>query len=79
MDTPKKERLNKMPLPKNKYRKGRTIYSGNELMEYLRKGRWVYLQDKVIHPGRLRRMSLSTVDHFLHQHIISEAIDQWQE
>jgi len=68
-----------MPYPKNKYRKGYTIYGMDTLLEHLRKGKWVYLRDKVLHPGFLIGMTLRTVDGFLTLHLISEAIDQQKE
>ena len=68
-----------MPYPKNKYRKGNFIHDMTELVSRCRKGEWVYLRDKVIHPGFLMSMSLQTVAGFLTAHLIFEAIDQQKE
>ena len=48
-------------------------------MSHLEKGHWVYLRDKVIHPGFLMSMTLKTVNDFIERHLISEAIDQQKE
>jgi hypothetical protein len=70
-----------MPYPKNKYRKGYTIFGMDELIwDHLNKGRWVYLRDKVIHPSIILNMTLMTVRGFMEAHLISEAInarDEW--
>lgn len=68
-----------MPYPKNKYRKGYTIYGTDTLLEHLKKGRWVYLRGKVVHPSFILHMTLNTVVAFLKAHQISEAIDQQKE
>ena len=69
-----------MPYPKNKYRKGYPIFGMNELLwEHLNKGRWVYLRDRVKHPGIILHMNLNTVAGFLEARQISEAIDQQKE
>ena len=68
-----------MPYPKNKYRKGYTIYGMDTLIVHLERGHWVYLRDKVIHPGFLMSMTLRTVNGFIEKRLISEAIDQQKE
>jgi hypothetical protein len=69
-----------MPVPKNKYRKGNTIFDMNTLIwEHLDKGRWVYLRNKVIHPGFLWNMSVQTVQGFINARLINESIDQQRE
>lgn len=69
-----------MAYPKNKYRKGYTIFGMSELLwNHLNKGRWVYLRDKVVHPSIILNMSLITVRGFMESHLISEAIDQQKE
>jgi len=66
-----------MPYPKNKYRKGYTIFGWSSLMyEHLDKGRRVYLRERVIHPGFILNMTLLTVRGLLEARLISEAIDQ---
>ena len=69
-----------MPYPKNKYRKGYTIFGMSELLwNHLNKGRWVYLRDKVMHPSIILNMTLMTVRGFMESQLISEAIDQQKE
>jgi len=69
-----------MPYPKNKYRKGYTIFGMSELLwNHLNKGRWVYLRDKVVHPSIILNMTLITVRGFMESQLISEAIDQQKE
>lgn len=69
-----------MPYPKNKYRKGYTIFGMNDLLwDHLNKGRWVYLRDKVVHPSIILNMTLKTVRGFVEAHLISVAIDQQKE
>ena len=68
-----------MPYPKKKYRKGYTIFGLDDLMTRLEKGQWVYLRDKVMHPGFIRSMTLHTVQGFINARLISEAIDQQKE
>lgn len=69
-----------MPYPKNKYRKGYTIFAMNELLwRHLKQGRWVYLRNKVVHPSFILHMTLNTVAGLLEAHQISEAIDQQKE
>jgi len=68
-----------MPYPKNKYRKGYPIYGLDTLTHLLKEGRWVYLRDKVIHPGFILGMTLKTVTGFLDHYLFSEAIDQQKE
>ena len=68
-----------MTRPKNKYRKGYTIFGLDDLMYRLEKGEWVYLRGKVIHPGFIKNMTLQVVNGFLKTHSIHEAIDQQKE
>ena len=68
-----------MPYPKNKYRKGYTIYGMDELMYCLTIGKWVYLRDKVVHPSVILNMTLKTVNGFMESRLIREAIDQQRE
>ena len=68
-----------MPYPKNKYRKGYTIYGTDTLLVHLRRGRYVYLRDKVVHPSFILHMTFNTVASFLEARVISEAIDQQKE
>ena len=65
-----------MKYPKNKYRKGYTMFGLSELMSHLDAGRWVYLRDKVVHPGFILNMTLMTVRGFMNAHLFSEAINQ---
>jgi len=69
-----------MPYPKNKYRKGYSIFGWSALMyENLDKGRWVYLREKVVHPSVIMNMTLNTVKGFLERRLFSEAINQQRE
>ncbi len=69
-----------MPYPKNKYRKGYTIFGWSALMyEHLDKGKWVYLRGKVVHPSIILNMTLMTVRGFLIAHLFCEAIDAQKE
>lgn len=68
-----------MPYPKNKYRKGYIIFGIDTLEVYLKKGQWVYLRDKVVHPSIILHMTFNTVIGFLDTRLICEAIDQQKE
>lgn len=69
-----------MPYPKNKYRKGYTIFGMNELIyTHLKQGRYVYLREKLVHPSFILHMMFNTVIGFMDWHLISEAIDQQKE
>lgn len=68
-----------MPYPKNKYRKGYIIFGMSELCYRLEDGKWVYLRDKVMHPGFMLGMHLRTIMNLLEHRQISEAIDQQKE
>ena len=68
-----------MPYPKNKYRKGHTIYGMDTLLVHLESGRYVYLRDRLVHPSFILHMNLNTVAGFLEAHLISEAVDQQKE
>ncbi len=66
--------------PKNKYRKGSTIFSWSSLMyDNIDKGKWVYLRDRVINPGFILNMTLITVRGFLEGGFFREAIDAQKE
>ena len=68
-----------MQVPKNKYRKGYHYYSIGHLFVHLEQGRWVYWHETVMHPGRIRSMTLQTVAIAIRNNCLCEAIDQKQE
>jgi len=68
-----------MRRPKNKYRKGPIIFGLDELVGYLKAGRWVYLRDKPKHPCFIISMTLRTIVGFLDRRDLAEAIDQHKE
>lgn len=68
-----------MRYPKNKYRKGYTIFGMRLLLAELENGRWVYLRDKVVHPSFILNMTLNTVSAFMDAHLISVAINAQRE
>ena len=68
-----------MKYPKNKYRKGYTYHSISDLLYHLEEGRWVYWDDRVLHPGFVISMTLRTVAGAIRSNRISETINQREE
>ena len=64
-----------MPYPKNKYRKGYTIFGVGDLVALLMTGKWVYLNHKVYHPSFVISMQLRYVIRCMKEHRFSEAIN----
>lgn len=68
-----------MPFPKRKYRKGFTIFGVGHLATLLMSGCWVYLDDKVYHPGFILGMQLKYVVDCEQGHRFSEAVNARDE
>ena len=68
-----------MAYPKNKYRKGYTIFGIGDLATLLMSGAWVYLDEKAYHPGFILSMQLKYVIDCERGHRFSEAINAQQE
>ena len=64
---------------RNKYRPGYYIRSLNELVERLRRGEYVYLGDRLVHPQYILHMPLNVVDDGIEAPLYKQAIDQRKE
>jgi hypothetical protein len=62
-----------------KYRMGAPYTSVGSLIYDLRRGRWVYWRDKVMHPGWIRSMTLQTIMGAIEARILREAFKQGEE
>jgi len=68
-----------MPYPKNKYRKGYTIFSVADLADEVVLGHWLFYKGRVIHPSFIGHMNLFTIIGGIRATKFHHAINQQKE